>query len=88
VNREDSFSLRARGLLPASGDRGWTRGYQSIGSGIAEGGGEQSGMGNGRVLSAQLVFIGTSGSSWSVSGGEDGDLVPRCGSWGEQSQGH
>lgn len=33
--------------------------------------GKQSGMGNRRVLSGRAIFIGTSGSSWSVSGGEE-----------------
>lgn len=33
--------------------------------------GKQSGMENGRVPSAQHVFIGTSGPGWSVLGGED-----------------
>ena len=41
-----------------------------------------------RALSPTCIYWGGvawGGSSWSVSGGEVGDLVPRCGSWGDGS---
>jgi hypothetical protein len=72
--RENSTGRGREAWLPPSLDLwigGGRGGSRQLGAGNVERRGKQSGMGSRRVLSAQAIFIGTSGTSWSASGGEE-----------------
>jgi hypothetical protein len=77
-DRRESLAAK-EAWLPPSLDRQATRGFQRAGTGWERGGERQAEWdGRRRVVPAQHVFIGTWGTSRSVSGGANDDLVPWC----------